>query len=203
MVIRMNTPLLISAAAVVVAALVAMGQVPALFGALGTPRLAEDKTTALLDEYLADHEADLESYRKRFDGRSFFFKPRPPRRERVVRPAPTEEEEPVVVEPTGPPKSYTGPSIIFVLGNEVFFHGGLRLRIGDEEKEGVTVIASNAPWSVTLGHADGEYELEIFKRKFPGLETSPQTQRPTPGLVLVEGPDESRAGEDSSGARKQ
>ena len=150
MLIRMNTPLLISAAAVVVAALVAMGQVPALFGALGTPRLAEDKTTALLDEYLADHEADLESYRKRFDGRSFFFKPRPPRRERAVRAPTPRDDKPEEVKPAGPPKSYTGPTIIFVLGNEVFFHGGLRLRVGDEEKEGVTVIASNAPWSVTL-----------------------------------------------------
>ena len=203
MVIRMNTPLLISAAAVVVAALVAMGQVPALFGALGTPRLAEDKTTALLDEYLADHEADLESYRKRFDGRSFFFKPRPPRRERVVRAPTPRDDKPEEVKPAGPPKSYTGPTIIFVLGNEVFFHGGLRLRVGDEEKEGVTVIASNAPWSVTLGHAGGEYELPLFKRDFPGLETRPRAQRPTPGLVLVEGPDESPADEDSSESRKQ
>ncbi len=131
-----------------------------------TPGLQDDPTRARLAEYLVEHETGLGAYRERVEGRSLFFKPKPyPRKQdpapKVVDRGPV--EPPLPPKPVGPPKVYPGPSILFVLGDEVWFHNGMHVSVG-EESDGVTVIASDAPWSVTLGHDGGEYDIDLFKK---------------------------------------
>ncbi len=181
-----NIPLVTSVAAIVFAALVMVTEVAGLISAALTPGVGEDPTAARLNEYLAVHDAVMKTYRDRFEGRSLFFKPKPP--------PPPKRPKPLVVDrgddppPPPPPKtpaSYTGPSVIFVVGDEVWFHKGRHASVG-EEVDGVTVIASDPPWTVTLGHAGGEYEIPLF-RKGNLFENAPsvKSDREFPGLRIA------------------
>jgi hypothetical protein len=198
--ITINTPLAVSVIALALLAVVVVWQMPQVFGALMTPRPDDDPTKARMGEYLVAHAEDLESYRDRFDGRSLFFKPQPPVVTVSVPPPPRERPKEI-----GPPtpepvaRTYGGPSVNFVLGEEVWFHDGEKVRVGEEGANGVTVIATDPPWSVRLGHRGGEYDIELFKRTFPGLEDEPEKPRPVPGLVKVEPePDAGRPPDDDT-----
>ena len=76
--ITVNTPLVVSLTAIVLAAIVALWQLPPVLGATITPRPGDDPMQAKMDQYLTAHQEDLVAYRARFDGRSLFFKPNPP-----------------------------------------------------------------------------------------------------------------------------
>ncbi|MCH8343458.1 MAG: hypothetical protein IH983_05685 [Planctomycetes bacterium] len=186
----LNTTLLVNIAAIVVATVVFAANLPTLLGAVLSPRLGDDKTVSLLSQYLAVHDTDLVQYQERFNGRSVFFKPIPPRRPSPPRPAPVE----IVVAPPEPdpppsiPEQYTGPSIVFVLGNEVWFTDGLTLSVGEED-QGVRVLSCDPPWTVRLAHAGGEYDVVLFERSVPGFETASREPQPTPGIVRVPDPD--------------
>jgi hypothetical protein len=79
--------------------------------------------------------------------------------------------------------------VIFVVGDQVWFHNGRHASVG-EEVDGVKVIASDPPWSVTLLHAGREYEVPLFHRNelfdntpnvnkdraFPGLKIAKEIQ---------------------------
>ncbi len=160
-----NIPLVASIVAIAFASLVMAAQLAELAGAVLTPRPREDAIRARIDVYLTEHADGMNTYRRRFDGRSLFFKPkRPPkpRTEPVIvkrEPAPTPPPAPTVI-----PTKYPGPSVSFVVGNEVWFHDGWHASVG-EEVNGVTVIASDPPWTVTLGYGGGEYPVELFEKK--------------------------------------
>ncbi len=182
-----NIPLSASVAAIVFAVVVMSVQLSSLVSAMMTPRLQDDPTRARLDDYLVEHGISLGAYRDRVEGRSLFFKPKP--YPKPVKPAPKLVDrgpvEPLPPpEPAGPPTRYMGPPILFVLGNEVWFDNGMHVSVG-EESGGVTVIASNAPWSVTLGHDGGEYDIDLFKRStlFDG---GPPRSKPLAGLRIVD-----------------
>lgn len=182
-----NIPLSASVAAVVFAVIVMSVQLSSLVSAMLTPRLQDDPTRARLDEYLVDHEIGLAAYRDRVEGRSLFSKPKPYPREREPAPQVVDRgpvESPPPPEPVGPSKVYQGPSILFVLGDEVWFHNGMHVSVG-EESDGVTVIASDAPWSVRLGYGGGEYDIDLFKKStlFDGGRPS---RKPLVGLKVVE-----------------
>jgi hypothetical protein len=185
--IPINPPLIVSAAAIVLATVIALWHLPQVLGALITPTPGDDPTQARLQQYLVAHAEDLATYRDRFDGRSLFFKPQPPIR--TVSTPPPRREAPKVTGPPKPPpvaRTYGGPSVNFVLGDEVWFHDGERVRVGEEGSNGVTVISADPPWSVRLGHLGGEYEIELFKRTYPGFADAPHKPRPVPGLVEVQ-----------------
>jgi hypothetical protein len=191
--VSINTPLVASAVFIAVAAITALVQMPPLLEALVTPRPGADPTQTRLDEYLAGHTEDLDTYQARFDGRSLFVKPRPPSPPKPPpRPIVPDKDEPEAPKPPPVPRAYEGPSVNFVLGDEVWFHDGLRVRVGEKGANGVTVIASDPPWTVTLGHGGGEYEIVLFERKHEGLEDRPRARGPTPGLVRVETEDSGR-----------
>lgn len=183
-----NIPLVTSVAAIVLATLVMVTQVAGLVSAALTPGVSDDSITTRLNEYLDEHDEGMQTFRDRFDGRSLFFKPKRPRK-------PTKPPPPVVDRgddpppplPPPPPRLYGGPSVIFVVGDEVWFHNGLHASVG-EEVEGVKVIASNPPWSVTLFHAGREYELPLF-RKHDLFEAAPTVNkdREFPGLKVAQG----------------
>ncbi len=181
-----NIPLSASVAAVVFAVIVMSVQLTSLVSAMLTPGLQDDPTRARLAEYLVEYDAGLGEYRDRFEGRSLFFKPKPyPTKPKPAPPVvdlgPVDLPPP---EPSGPPKKYSGPKILFVLGDEVWFHNGMHVSVG-EESDGVTVIASDAPWSVTLGHDGGEYDIDLFKKStlFDGKRPS---RTPLVGLKVVD-----------------
>lgn len=186
----LNTTLLVNIAAIAVATVVFAANMPMLLGAVLSPRLVDDQTVSLLSQYLAVHDTDLVQYQERFNGRSVFFKPIPPRRELPARPAREEIVEAPPEEPPPPPipEQYTGPSIVFVLGNEVWFTDGLTLSVGEED-QGVRVVSCDPPWTVRLAHAGGEYDVVLLERSFPGFETASREPQPMPGIVRMPDPD--------------
>lgn len=187
-----NRPLVINGSALALAALIVLVGLPGLLAAVLTPSLDADRAAAGITDLLNQHAADKDAYQSRFVGRSLFHKPPAPR-PKTPPPVARRQEEPAPIEDLTPkpppvPRSYDGPSILFVLGEEVWFQNGLRLRVG-EEADGITVISSDAPWKVKLGYRGGEFDQEIFKRIEPGLESQPRAQQGTPGLVLVDSTD--------------
>lgn len=187
--LAINTPLLINAAAIAVAVWIFGSKLPALPSALFTEGLENDETSAFLSKYLENHAVDSQTYQARIDGRSVFFLP----------PAPQVPKPPTLVKkdessgpapPPPPPPNYTGPTVRFLLGNEVYFHAGLRIKLG-EEKQGIRILAVDPPWTVNVAHAGGEYELTVFNQIHIGIEEPPGTSHaPTPGLLVVETPQE-------------
>jgi len=178
--IRLERPLLISAASILAAAVVVAAQLPALAQAVFSRGLHEDPVRAKLAGHLLGHKDDHQKYVQRFNGRSLFNKPVPPKQNIVVRdvpPPPPKETS----GPAGPPSSYGGPPIMFVLGDEVWFRNGLTLSVG-EEGQGVKVIAADPPWKVTLGHGGGQYDIELFKKIDLFKDNKPRAQRDFPGL---------------------
>ncbi len=161
-----NVPLVASVIAIAYASLVMVAQLSDLAGAVLTPRPGEDPIRARVDAYLAEHADAMNTYRGRFDGRSLFFKPkRPPRpapKVEVVESGP--DEPPPPPPPRGPPLTYGGPSVRFVVGDEVWFHDGVHASVG-EAVDGVSIIASDPPWTVTLGYDGGEYSIKLFEKK--------------------------------------
>ena len=164
--LSINIPLVASVVAIAFASLVMAAQLADLAEGVLTPQPREDPTRARIDSYLVEHAGAMNTYRGRFDGRSVFFKPKPP--PPPPRPIKIAERVPATPPPppgpTAPPLTYSGPSISFVVGNEVWFHDGLHASVG-EEVNGVTIIASDPPWTVTLGYGGGEYAIKLFERK--------------------------------------
>jgi len=196
--ISINTPLVLSLAFVALAAIALLVQVPPLLGALVTPRPGADPTQARLGELLAGHQEDLAVYRDRFNGRSLFFMPQPPRTKRVALPPPVDDDGDEPRPPPPRPTVYEGPSVLFVLGDEVWFHDGVRVRVGEEGSNGVTVISSSPPWEVKLGHGGGEFPVVLFERAQPGLDEKPRTPQHTPGLVPVKNDDQTVKDDDQT-----
>lgn len=188
--LAINTPLLINAAAIAVAVWMFGSKLPALPSALFIEGLGNDETSAFLSEYVENHAVDLQTYQARIDGRSVFFLPPAPRDPIKIKPVQEEKLSGPPPAPPTPPR-YTGPSIRFLVGNEVYFHDGLRIKLG-EEKQGVRVLAVDAPWTVNVAHAGGEYELTVFERFHAGIiEEPPATSHAsTPGLLVVDTPQE-------------
>ncbi len=182
-----NVPLVASVIAIAYASLVMVAQLSELAGAVLTPRPGEDPTQARIDAYLAEHADGMNTYRARFDGRSLFFKPKrppPPPRPVVERTSPVERPSTPLPDP-GPPMTYGGPSIRFVVGDEVWFHDGVHASVGETVND-VTIIASDPPWTVTLGYAGGEYPIELFERKELFRDQPNKTSSATfPGLKSV------------------
>jgi len=145
-------------------------------GALGVIKsTTEDSVLAeqanVISRILEDNQL-LERSQERFVGRSIFYIPKEPRR--PTRPAPPTpprvETEPPPPPPPPPPPSapskYAGPGIRGILGNEVFFDNGSRIKVGDSG-DGVNVLKINGPFSVRLGWRSGEYEVSLFAEQVP------------------------------------
>ncbi len=178
--------LIASAGSIVLAVVVVAVQLPTVLAAVFGSGMGKDEPQEVLSKLMDEHDKEMSTYQARFNGRSLFFKPpAPPPRPRPV-PPPAEED---TIPPPPPPPStvYTGPSVVAILGDEVWFRApragesSLRIRVGDQ-REGITVLAANAPWSVRLGYERGEYDIDLFKRTFPGLLDSPRPTERVPGL---------------------
>lgn len=137
-----------------------------------TESRVETEQVNVIGKILADNPV-LERSENRFSGRSIFYVPKEPRRPtRPVPPAPprvvTETAPPPPPPPSPPsaPTKYAGPSIRGILGNEVFFDSGKRVKVGDSA-DGVGVLKINGPFSIRLGWKNGEYEVSLFTEEVP------------------------------------
>lgn len=191
-----NGPLGVSVIALVLGASVIAAGAATLLASVFSLSLGEDdpqKVLTLLDEA---HNKKITEDRERFIGRSVFFKPPapPPVQREVVREIPRPAPLPVQTAPPIP-SNYTGPSISYAWADLVCFKPDKQndkqftVRVG-EEGNGVRVIAMNLPWSVKLGHAGGEYDVQIFK-PMDEAKYLPTQARPTivvKGLIEVPPP---------------
>jgi len=141
---------------------------------------SNSKMAALVMQYDENNAADI----ARFNGRSAFFKPI-----QIARPTPpTPMREvaqdlppPPPPEPIGPPPapaSYTGPTLIAIIGNEAWFRNGsgsaaiVRLQIG-EEKDGLKLVSTLEPTMVKVQHRRGTYEINLFDADEPFFREEP------------------------------
>ena len=178
--------LIASAGSIVLAVVVVTVQLPAVLVAVLGSGMGNDEPQEVLAKLLKEHDTEVSTYQARFNGRSLFFKPPAPAPR--PRPVPPPRDEEIIPPPPRPPSTvYTGPSVVAILGDEVWFRSprdgvsSLRIQVGDQQ-EGITVLAANAPWSVRLGYERGEYDIELFARTFPGLLDSPRPAERVPGL---------------------
>jgi len=182
--LNVNRPLLLSVVCVGIAAVVLFVPLPGLLAAMFTGGLGQDGAASDMQAHLADHETDLETYRQRFDGRSLFSRPPAPPLKVVQKIEPTEDKielpkpDPIV------PLLYAGPHVIGIIGDQVWFKDDLRLRVG-EEGSGVTVLASNPPWTVRLAHEGGEYDVPVFKNYQMEFSSNVLVDSPTPGVIVA------------------
>ena len=165
--LRVGTPVIVSAAAVGVSAVVVAFGVGAIGQSLLQPSIDAESANPLasLNE---ESGGLLEKSRKRFEGRSMYsLPPRPAPKVRVVEQPKPPEPPKVDLGPPPPPATYTGPAPSSVLGEFVFFASltddDKRIKVG-ETKAGITVLAVNAPYSVKLGYQRGEYTVPMWAR---------------------------------------
>ena len=132
---------------------------------------ADEADPRLVDPLVEQHAEATELALKRFNGRSAFFlppPPRPPTPPKPILPPPPPPEPPKNVEPTKPPPppaTYTGPKSPYgIMGDTVLFSDGKHLKVGEEDN-GVKVLGVSPPWTVRLAHKGGEYDVDLtFKR---------------------------------------
>jgi hypothetical protein len=140
-------------------------ELPSLTSALSTSSWEDDGTDAFatVDE---SHQRQAEVNARRFGGRSPFVvpsrprtRPAPPPPRPDIRPAEPVRETPKV--DTGPPATYTGPKVVGIAAELVFFDNGSEVIVGTEA-DGVAVLAILGPRKVRLGHKGGEYEVDFL-----------------------------------------
>lgn len=185
-----NTRMLIGLVTFVLAIASLLLTVPSLASAIFAASLNSQDHQDNLSAFLTNHEEDLDTYLDRFEGRSLFFKPLPPPRPVPKRTITPESVEPIG--PSGPPSTYGGPKVIGVYGIVVWFKDNLKIPVG-EEKGGVKVLQINAPWTVKLGHAGGEYDVPIFSNRLTDSDefSSPLKLKSIPGIIYEEDPADS------------
>lgn len=182
---KVNGPLTWSLLFIIVAAIAVVMALPALLGAVFSPGTGKAAVDTKFAELMDAHEDSLAAYRARFDGRSVFFKPPQPRPDMPVRaPDPTPRIETPSSDIPMTPSSYTGPTIRALIGDTVWFHGGLRVAVG-EEANGVQVLSVDAPWSATVAYLGGEYDVPLFENLTPFFQ-DPNTDNSTPPPGLIE-----------------
>ena len=123
--------------------------------------------------------------------------------DKVIARAPFYPPKPKVAPPPPATTRYSGPAIIAMVSDTVFFADGKRLKAGGPAEDGITVISTDAPWSAKLKYNGGEFTVNLFERDPvklnaglggstlpPGMggTTSPKTEptapTPTPPATL-------------------
>lgn len=201
---RINTRTLIGLGAIAIAIVSLLITVPSLASAIFATGPDSQSYQSNLSALLINHEEDLDAYLDRFEGRSLFFKPIP-YTAKVIAKAPESAPKTVDPKPLVPPRTYTGPKVIGVFGDEVWFRDNLKIRVGEEGK-GVKVLQNNAPWTVKLAHRGGEYDVAIFSDRLIGSGefSNPLELKSTPGIIYDKDPaDSENSGDDKKRERVQ
>ena len=188
----MNGATATSAAAILIAAVVIVFQIPPLLGAVFASEGAGDEAAERLQEYVAEHDAYTRQYAARFNGRSIFDRPRPTPKFRPS-PPPPPPSEPQDDEPErepAPPPLYQGPSLIAMFGNEAWFkpmrdgEPSLRIAVG-EEIQGLKVMALVWPSHAHVSYQGREYDAPLYGEEWDPLapfKPRPESDTTVPGL---------------------
>jgi len=180
-------PLGVSLLAVFALAVVVIAQVPPLISAVFTPGVDQIGLDDRIDLLVGQHKEERATYTARFEGRSAFFEPDPPRN----LPTQNNSTPPPPPEPTGAATTYAGPLKAVAVSDRVAFASGTTvfwLREG-EERQGVRLVRIDGPFWVTVAwtapatdrhiYAEGEYQIPVWE--WPGgLFTSVP---PEPGMA--------------------
>ena len=195
--LRVGAPVIVSAAAVGLSAVVVAFGVGAIGRSLLQPSIDADSSNPLAS--LNEESGDLlEKSRKRFEGRSMYsLPPRPVPKVRVVEQPKPPEPPKVDLGPPPPAATYTGPAPSSVLGDFVFFASltdeDKRIKVG-ETKAGITVLAVNAPYSVKLGYQRGEYTVPMWAKPEDRLTRGELSPSRVTGVVSAAGSTGTAAG---------
>jgi hypothetical protein len=114
---------------------------------------AEDKKAA------EAHAAGFDGFVKQLDGRSLWWTPSKPGTDATV----VVEEEPVEGDQPAPAK-YEGPAIAAIVFDSVWFADGSKLAVTDDEKDGIKVVSTNAPWDAVIRYRGKEFTVPFFER---------------------------------------
>lgn len=176
-----NGPLLWSATSIVLIVLVLVSTMPPLLVAAFGFGPGDPELETMLDSLMTEHDEMMTTYQARFNGRSVFYTPPPTPKPVVRKPRPSAPAKLIktVAEPTPAEDpispTYTGPSIMAIFGEEVWFAGSgyqkgiLRITVG-EEKNDIRIVATDPPWSATVQYKNGEYEVSLFEVKDLGFD---------------------------------
>jgi hypothetical protein len=159
---------------------------------------SDDPIDPQTQQYIEKHASVALVDIERFNGRSAFFKPfRTVRAAPDPTPTPTPSTAPDPTPPANsgpppPPAIYSGPKLIAIIGDEAWFRGSgtgfdsvIRIRVG-EEKNGITVLSTGEPSSVTVGYRSGEYPLDLFTYEEPFFAAEAAVAPPPEFLEEVE-----------------
>lgn len=190
-----NGPMLWSSTSIVLMVLVLTFTLPSLLVAMFGFGPGEPEIATMLSSLMSEHEEMMTTYQARFNGRSVFFTPPPtpkPKPKSPIQKLETQRTTPTIKPPpTEEPISekYTGPSIMGIFGEEVWFVGSgfqkdiLRISVG-EEKNGIKILATDPPWSVTVQYNRGEYEVNLFEIRDLGFDKPAVEVPPPPGVTV-------------------
>ena len=198
--VSLNGSLAVSLVAVLLVCIaVAVGAYAVLASAM-TGSIHEGLPKVVIDDLVAKHDKKTDEYLTRFNERYVFFKPPP---KPVVRPPVVENTPPppppVVDTTPKAPATYQGPSIAWVIGEDVYFNlvpatateKYMRLRVG-EEHNGLKILnTENMPRSVRVAHMGGEYDVKVFGEGMATNTLFPTTPRPSilvPGFIPAGAP---------------
>ena len=166
--------LAVSISAVIVTSILILGSLWLIVASLSESSV-EAKQADVVAKLLASNQT-MDTAEERFNGRSIFYVPREPVRDRPPPPpprvpdrTPPPEPEPRRDPPPPPPPSeYGGPEIQSILGNNVFFANGKRVSVG-ETVESVKVLRISGPFTVRLGWREAEFDVQLFTQDMPAF----------------------------------
>lgn len=158
-----------------------------------TGSIHEGLPKEVIDDLVAKHDVRTDEYMTRFNERYIFYKPPPkPAAPRPVVDAPPPPPPPPIDTTPKAPATYQGPSIAWVIGEDVYFNlvpatateKYMRMRVG-EERNGLKVLnTEKLPRSVRVSHMGGEYDVKVFGEGMATNLLFPTTPRPS---ILVPG----------------
>ena len=130
------------------------------FEALFLPTPGEFVAESDNKKYTEQYAAGFDGYVKQLDGRSLWWTPSKPGTDATVV---VEEEQPAEGE-AAPPAKYDGPAIAAIVLDSVWFADGSKLSMADDEKGGIKVVSTNAPWDAVIRYRGKEFTVPFFER---------------------------------------
>ncbi len=195
-------PLGVSIIALIALSLVVFAQVPGVIGAALTPGVEQVALDKEINSLVKEHKAKRKVYEGRFEGRSAFYAPEPPRDD----PRETHDEPPLPQRDAGAASSYSGPlrpqglhgdKVVFASGNNAVI-----LKVG-ETKQGVRLVSIDGPFSVSVAwtapptardlYSEGTYSLRIWE--WPGGLISSIPPQPGMGAEIIVPPPDLQQGD--------
>ena len=147
---------------------VVLAQVPALMRSMDAPTkvdvqpISGDDLKARTDLF----RKTLTATADKVTTRSPFYPPKP----KAPPPPPT-------------PTRYSGPAIIGMVSDSVFFADGKRLTVGSPSEGGLAVVSVDPPWSARLRYNGAEFTVNLFERDPVKLNTGLGGSTTPPGMA--------------------